>query len=96
MDISKTVARKLAKNGLESGARVFRGVVKVGPAGIEIDGKDLSAWLAQYDNSELLIIAAPIMNRDDEAAVKTCYTCGRDYVGETCPACAGARARLRG
>ena len=96
MDISKSVARKLAKNGLEVGAQVFRGVVKVEPDGITIDGKDISAWLAQYDNSELLLIAAPVFSLDDEAVVKTCYTCGRDYVGEACPACAEARARLRG
>jgi hypothetical protein len=96
MDISKSVARTLAKNGLEAGARVFRGVLKAGPDGIEVDGKNISEWLAQYDDLELLLIAAPIEPVDQESVVKTCYTCGRDYVGSTCPACAEARARLRG
>ena len=96
MELSRSAARKLGKNGLESGARVFRGLVKVGSNGVEIDGKSITDWLAQYNDSEVLLIAAPIVNVDDEVRLKTCYTCGRDYHGETCPSCAAARARLRG
>ena len=96
MELSRSAARKLGKNGLEAGARVFRGLVKIGPNGVEIDGQSITAWLAQYDDSEVLLIAAPIVKVDEEAKLKTCYTCGRDYQGETCPSCASARARLRG
>ena len=96
MAISKSEARKLAKNGLEIGAQVLRGIVNVGPDGVTIDGRDISDWLAQYADAELVLIAAPIEQIFVEDELKTCFTCGRDYTGHKCPFCAEARARLRG
>ena len=96
MAISKSEARKLGKNGLEIGAQVLRGVVNVGPDGVMIDGRNISDWLAQYADAELILIAAPIEKISTEDELKTCLTCGRDYTGHKCPYCAEARARLRG
>jgi len=96
MAISKSEARKLAKDGLEMGAHVLRGVVTVGPDGVKVDDRDITEWLAQHEDSELILIAAPVGKIAIESEIKTCYTCGRDYPGHTCPHCAEARARLRG
>jgi hypothetical protein len=95
MTISKSEARKLAKNGLEIGAQVLRGVVNLGPDGVTIDGRDITTWLAQYVDAELVLIAAPVEKTSVEDELKTCFTCGRDYTGHKCPYCAEARARLR-
>ena len=95
MAISKSEARKLAKDGLEMGANVIRGVVTIGPDGVKVDDRDIAEWLARYADSELILIAAPVGKIAIESAVKTCYTCGRDYTGDTCPHCAEARARSR-
>ena len=96
MAISKSDARQLAKSGLEMGAKVLRGVVTVGPDGVKIDDKNIGEWLAQFADSELVLVAAPLSTMAVGSEVKTCFTCGRDYTGDTCPYCAEARARLRG
>lgn len=96
MAISKSEARQLAKNGLEMGALVLRGVLTIGPDGATIDRTSISEWLDQHVNSELILIAAPVGKIALESEVKSCYTCGRDYVGDACPHCAEVRARLRG
>ena len=96
MAISKSDARRLAMNSIEMGAHVLRGVLTVGPDGVKVDGANIAEWLAEYADSELILIAAPVGPIAIESQVKTCYTCGREYTGETCPRCAEARARLRG
>lgn len=95
MSISKSNARRLAKNGLELGARVLRGVLVEGPDGLEIDKKKVAEWLAQHADSELILIAAPIDRGNFDGQVRSCYTCGRDYKGDECSYCAEVRARLR-
>lgn len=96
MAISRSDARQLAKQCAEMGARVLRGTLSVGPEGVTVDATDLAQWLAEYDGSEFIVVAAPIGRGYIESDVKTCYTCGRDYKGDKCPHCAEARARLRG
>ncbi len=96
MEISKSEARQLGMSAMEMGARVLRGVVTIGSDGTRVDGTNVSEWLAQHANSELMLIAAPVGKSVFENELKSCYTCGRDYKGETCPYCAEARARLRG
>jgi hypothetical protein len=96
MAISKSEARRLAINSVEVGAHVLRGVLTIGADGLKVGERDVSEWLAQHANTELILIAAPIGQIAIESEIKTCYTCGRDYTGNTCPYCAEARARLRG
>jgi hypothetical protein len=96
MEISKSEARQLGINAAEMGAHVLRGVVTIGPDGARINETNVSEWLAQHVDSELMLIAAPVGKIIIESELKSCYTCGRDYKGETCPHCAEARARLRG
>ncbi len=96
MAVSKSDARRLAKNATEMGAHVLRGVLTVGPDGAKIGEANVLEWLAQYANTELVLIATRVGTGFIESDLKICYTCGRDYRGDTCPYCAEARARLRG
>lgn len=96
MAISKSEARKLAKDGLEVGAKVLRGVFTLGPTGPQIDQTQLSEWLAQHEGLELILVAASVDNLPADKEIKSCYTCGRDYQGAACRHCTSARARLRG
>lgn len=97
MGISKSEARRLGLSAVELGAHVLRGVVTIGPDGAKIDGIDISEWLAEHADAELVLIAAQVDQlASDQDATKICYTCGRDYRGDSCPHCAEVRARLRG
>ena len=97
MAISKSEARQLTRVGMEAGARVVRGKLTIGQDGtITINDAALAEWLQRYNDSEVIFIAAAIGNSVIEDEVRTCYTCGRDYKGSTCPHCAEVRARLRG
>ena len=97
MAISKREARRLAKIGMEMGARVWRGTLTVGSDGrVKIDDQDLAEWLTQHADAELILMAASIERITVDNELKSCYTCGRDYKGQTCPHCAQVRSRLRG
>jgi hypothetical protein len=93
--VSKSEARRLAKDGLEMGAHVLRGVLKVGPDGVTVNETNIAEWLSRHAGSELILIAVPV-DRVTEGEIKSCRRCGRDYEGEACLHCAEARARLRG
>jgi len=95
--ISKSEARRLTRLGLEAGAKVLRGKLNIGPDGvIALNDQALTDWLQRHNNEEIIIIAAPVGNIAIEDEIKTCYTCGRDYKGASCPHCDQVRARLRG
>jgi hypothetical protein len=96
MAISKSDARRLAKEAMEIGAHVLRGVLTIDPEGAKVGETNVLDWLAQYADNELVLIATPVGKVFIESKVKICYTCGRDYMGDACPYCAEARARLRG
>ena len=97
MAISKSEARRLTRVGMEAGARVLRGKLSVGPDGVvTVNDTSLAKWLQRFDGAEVILIAAPVGKIAIEDEVKTCYTCGRDYKGHSCPHCAEVRARLRG
>ncbi len=97
MAISKSEARRLTRVGMEAGAKVLRGKLSIGPDGvISVNDEPLAKWLQRYNNEEIIFIAAPVGNIAIEDEIKTCYTCGRDYKGASCPHCAEVRARLRG
>ena len=99
MAISKSETRRLTRVGMEAGAKVLRGKLTIGPDGVvTINDKPLSEWLQTYNDEDVIFIAASVGmgNIAVEDEVRTCYTCGRDYKGATCPHCAEVRARLRG
>ncbi len=98
MAISKSEARRLVKNGMEMGAQVWRGIIRINESTgeITIGDKNLLDELARYAGAEVVLVAAPIEKIAIESELKTCLTCGRDYTGDSCPHCAQVRARLRG
>jgi len=96
MAISKSEARSLAKDATEIGAHVLRGILKADTGGAKIGETDVLEWLSQYTDKEVVLIVSAVGKGFIESEVKICYTCGRDYTGDTCPYCAEARARLRG
>jgi hypothetical protein len=96
LTVSKNEARRLAKDGLEMGAHVLRGVLSLGPDGITVNEINITEGLARHAGSELILIAVPIGKTTADQEIKSCRRCGRDYEGEFCPYCAEARARLRG
>ncbi|MBN1217625.1 MAG: hypothetical protein JXM69_01755 [Anaerolineae bacterium] len=96
MAISKSDARRLAKDATETGAHVLRGLLKADVQGARIGETNLLEWLAQYVDTEVILVVSSVGKGYIESGVKICYTCGRDYTGDTCPYCAEARARLRG
>ncbi len=95
MSISRSSARRLATSSIEMGAQVLRGLLTVGPEGLKVGEQDVVEWLAQHNGAELFLVAAPVDSTLFEDEVRSCYTCGRDYKGETCTHCAEVRARLR-
>ena len=96
MPVSKSDARRLTKDATEIGGHVLRGVLHVGPDGLKVGETNLQDWLQQYQQTEVMLIAMPVAPSPIESDLKICYTCGRDYRGDSCPYCAEARARLRG
>ena len=96
MTLSKSEAYRLSKKASEMDARVLRGVLTLSAAGAKIDEVDLLEWLAQHADSEVVLIAAPVEDRHVSNEMRTCQTCGRDYVGDSCAHCRKVRARLRG
>jgi hypothetical protein len=96
MTVSRNEAQRLSKDAAEIGARMVRGVLKVGTDGAKVGQTDLLAWLAKDAGSDVMLIALPLGARLGQDEVKICYTCGRNYTGEACPHCTEARARLRG
>jgi hypothetical protein len=96
MTVSKSDARRLTKDATEIGGHVLRGVVKVSPSGVTVGDTNLWEWLQQFNGSELMLVGMRVEAGLIESELKICYTCGRDYRGDTCPYCAEARARLRG
>jgi hypothetical protein len=96
MTVSKNEAQRLSQDAAEMGARMVRGVLKVGTEGAKIGQTDILAWLAKDAGSEVMLIVLPLGARLGQSEAKICYTCGRDYTGEACPHCTEARARLRG
>jgi hypothetical protein len=55
----------------------------------------LDAWLAKYDDEEILLIATSL-DDDRPMPLKVCRTCGNEFRGIECPRCREIRIRLRG
>jgi len=67
----------------------------------EADGRwrigdhDLVGWLNAHDGEELVLVLGSLADERD-VQVRTCRTCGRDYMELECPYCRANRIRLRG
>ena len=87
---------KLATGAAEMELQVLRGRLQIGESGEPmVDDRSLRSWLRDLEGQEIVLIAGSL-DDDREAAVRTCRTCGRDYVEHECPYCRATRIRLRG
>ncbi len=96
MSARKASVLELATAAYELDASVTRGQLHKSSGGTwTVGGVDVTAWLAQYEGQEIVLIAAS-MDDKREVQARTCPRCGREYVGAYCPHCHEARMRLRG
>ncbi|MBN1318790.1 MAG: hypothetical protein JXA42_25140 [Anaerolineales bacterium] len=96
MSLRKASILKLASAAYEMGLNVLRGPLKLDLNGqMEINERKLVNWLRDFQGQEIILIAASLED-GEELNVRTCRTCGRDYVEHECPHCRQARIRLRG
>ena len=93
----KASIRELSADAYELDAGVLQGRLHRDPdTGTWMVGQTrLDAWLAQYDEQEIVLIAASLTD-DRPMPRKVCRTCGTEYRGTHCPRCREARIRLRG
>lgn len=96
MSMRKASVLKLASAAYEMGLTVLRGPLTINQEGLmEVNGVQLKNWLRDFQGQEVVLIAASLED-EKELKVRTCRTCGRDYVEHECPYCRQARIRLRG
>lgn len=96
MSLRKASILKLASAAYEMGLQVLRGELERGLGGqLQVNQRSLADWLREMEGQEVVLIAASLAD-DREPVVRTCRTCGREYVEHECPHCREARIRLRG
>ena len=61
----------------------------------QIGDHDLVSWLDSHAGEELVLVLGSLAD-EREVQVRTCRTCGRDYMELECPHCRANRIRLRG
>jgi hypothetical protein len=96
MSLRKASILKLATGAYEMDLQVLRGELRVDERGeLTIDGRSVRYWLQDLDGHEIVLIAGSL-DEEREVVVRTCRTCGREYVEHECPYCRATRIRLRG
>lgn len=92
----KASIRELTSAAYELEGRVLQGVVRHdNDKGWMVGSRSLEDWLESNEGHDISMIMIS-MDEDRPMDVKVCRTCGREYVGVTCPTCREARRRLRG
>jgi hypothetical protein len=87
---------KLATAAQEAELDVMSGMLRQGDDGHWlVNGRSLTSWLAEHEGTEVVLVLGSL---DDERPMqlRTCRTCGRDYMDLECPYCRANRIRLRG
>lgn len=96
MSLRKASILKLASAAYEMELQVLRGELERGVSGqLQVNQRSLADWLQDMEGQEVVLIAASL-DDDREPVVRTCRTCGREYVEHECPHCRESRIRLRG
>lgn len=96
MSLRKASILKLGTAAYEMGLQVLRGELEKGHDGqLVVNQQRLADWLRDFEGQEVVLIAASLAD-EREPVVRTCRTCGRDYVEHECPHCRTSRMRLRG
>ncbi len=92
----KASIRELKRQALQLEGTTLQGVLHQDEEGRWYVGTEpLDAFLAAYDGEAMTLIAIADES-EHPMEKKVCPTCGREYVGTSCPYCRLARLRLRG
>ncbi len=93
----KASIREVSSSAYELGGRVLQGILRRNPQDgtVKISETAILDWLSRYEGQEVALILLPV-EEEVPLDVRSCRTCGRDYVGSECPTCKEARIRLRG
>ncbi len=95
MSISRSDARSLSAEASKKGAAILGGQLSQKEGRFVINKIDALELLEKYAGKNIIFIIGEV--KDNETGqVKTCLTCGRDYIDSECPHCARVRSRLRG
>lgn len=92
----RAILLKLTATAYEVGLDALHGELRQDEQGNWLVGKkSLEAWLMAHRGQEVALVLGSFAD-DHPVEVKTCRTCGRDYIEMECPTCRANRIRLRG
>ncbi|MGC9358057.1 MAG: hypothetical protein ACP5GX_09325 [Anaerolineae bacterium] len=93
----KADIRRLATEAYELEARVVEGKLRYDENREcwMVGDTSLEEWGAKSAGKEITLILIPD-EPDRPMEKRTCRTCGREYIGSSCPHCREVRFRLRG
>ncbi len=91
----KASIRELSLSAYELGGRVFQGILRRTDDGWRVGNMSLEQFLERAQGREVAVLVFD-MEEDVPMEKKVCRTCGREYIGSTCPYCRETRLRLRG
>jgi hypothetical protein len=94
--VRRAAIHKLASAAYEMQLDVMSGVLRRGENGRwRIGEHDLVTWLEAHAGEDLVLVLGSLAD-ERPVDVRTCRTCGREYVELDCPHCRANRLRLRG
>jgi len=94
--VRRAAILKLASAAYEMNLSVANGVVTRDKKGRWFVGQlELDSWLSEHEGEESVLVLSSLED-DRPVDVRTCGTCGRDYMELECPHCRSSRFRLRG
>lgn len=94
--IRRAAIHKLAAAAYEMELDTMTGVVTQDENGRwRIGEHELETWLTQHQEEEIVVVLASLAD-ERPVEMRTCRTCGRDYMELECPHCRAHRIRLRG
>ncbi len=93
----KAEIRRLTSEAYQMEGRVTQGILRRDPEDNRwmVGNTSLDDWLARHEGQDVTAILIPTES-DHSQETKVCRTCGREYVGASCPYCREVRLRLRG
>jgi len=92
----RAAIHKLATAAYEMELDVMNGIIHRNSDGQWMVGDyELNRWLEKHSDEEVVLVLGSLADERD-VQVRTCRTCGRDYMELECPHCRANRIRLRG
>ena len=96
MSVSQKDAHRVLADAAKTGAKVLGGQLSMRDGSFIINQTDVNELLESLIGQNVFLVVGSVEVDAPENELRTCLTCGRDYVGQECPRCANVRSRLRG